>query len=239
MANVDLQSAAVTGRAITASTVLFGADQAEDDAAASFASDTLTELIVTILASLPSDALTTIGVEGTYAPLAAPALTGTATAPTPAVGNNTTRIATTAFTAAAITAGLASYATSSSVTTAVADATTAFNTALDAYAPLASPTLTGTPTAPTPASTTNTQQLATTAFVQTVISGITTTGGGFTLRYGATDPDDTLGADGDWYVQTATSAFWQRASGTWTSQFTIGGHRRHLDGDIRGRAARL
>lgn len=38
------------------------------------------------------------------------------------------------------------------------------------YAPLASPALTGTPTAPTAASGTNTTQVATTAFVQGEIS---------------------------------------------------------------------
>lgn len=43
-----------------------------------------------------------------------------------------------------------------------------------AYAPLASPALTGTPTAPTAASGTNTTQLATTAFVQTAVSGAIT-----------------------------------------------------------------
>ena len=41
-----------------------------------------------------------------------------------------------------------------------------------AYAPLASPALTGTPTAPTATSGTNTTQIATTAFVQTAISGV-------------------------------------------------------------------
>lgn len=51
------------------------------------------------------------------------------------------------------------------------------NTALGAKAPLASPALTGTPTAPTAAAGTNTTQVATTAFVKTAvdnaISGIT------------------------------------------------------------------
>ena len=43
-----------------------------------------------------------------------------------------------------------------------------------AYAPLASPALTGTPTAPTAESGTNTTQIATTAFVQTAVSGAIT-----------------------------------------------------------------
>ena len=42
----------------------------------------------------------------------------------------------------------------------------------EGYAPLASPALTGTPTAPTAGSTTNNTQLATTAFVQTAVSNL-------------------------------------------------------------------
>jgi hypothetical protein len=53
---------------------------------------------------------------------------------------------------------------------------TATQTALDLKAPLASPTLTGIPTAPTAASGTNTTQIATTAFVQTAISGLSSAG---------------------------------------------------------------
>jgi hypothetical protein len=49
---------------------------------------------------------------------------------------------------------------------------TGLQTALDAKAPLASPALTGTPTAPTAASSTNTTQIASTAFVQAAISAL-------------------------------------------------------------------
>lgn len=49
---------------------------------------------------------------------------------------------------------------------------TDLQSALDAKAPLASPALTGTPTAPTAAGGTNTTQLATTAFVQAAISSL-------------------------------------------------------------------
>lgn len=48
---------------------------------------------------------------------------------------------------------------------------TTINSTLTGKAPLASPALTGTPTAPTPAGGTNTTQLATTAFVQTRFGG--------------------------------------------------------------------
>lgn len=75
-------------------------------------------------------------VDGAFAPLASPALTGTPTAPTAAPDTNTTQVATTAFVVG------------------------------QAYAKLASPTFTGTPAAPTAAVGTNTTQIATTAFVQ-------------------------------------------------------------------------
>ena len=49
---------------------------------------------------------------------------------------------------------------------------TATQAALNAKAPLASPALTGTPTAPTAAAGTNTTQIATTAFVTSAISAL-------------------------------------------------------------------
>ena len=50
--------------------------------------------------------------------------------------------------------------------------TSAIQTQLNAKAPLASPALTGTPTAPTAAAGTNTTQIATTAFVHNAVSGL-------------------------------------------------------------------
>jgi len=87
------------------------------------------------------------------APLNSPALTGTPTAPTAALGDATTKISTTAFVQAAIS-----------------DFNTAIATLLAAKAPLASPALTGEPTAPTPAAGNNTTRISTTAFVQAAIS---------------------------------------------------------------------
>ena len=120
-----------------------------------------------------------------YAPLASPVLTGDPQAPTPATADNDTSIATTAFVKAQ------GYVTSSGVTSvtgtapvvssggntpaismAAASATVpGFLTATDwatfnAKAPTASPTFTGTPTAPTPVIADNSTALATTAFVK-------------------------------------------------------------------------
>lgn len=84
-----------------------------------------------------TDLVTAMNLGATYATLASPALTGAPTAPTPSPGDNTTKIATTAF-VAAMFAG---------------------------YALLASPAFSGTPTAPTQAQDTNSTAIATCGFV--------------------------------------------------------------------------
>ena len=93
------------------------------------------------------------------APLASPALTGTPTAPTQAQGNNSTRLATTAYVDT-----LGATKAASSHVHAIADVTS-LQASLDAKAPLASPALTGTPTAPSAAGYTDSTQIATTAQV--------------------------------------------------------------------------
>lgn len=102
------------------------------------------------------------------APLASPALTGTPTAPTAAPGTNTTQLATTAFVASlagALVTGVSSvFGRTGAVVKAAGDYAVADVTGA---APLASPTFTGTPAAPTAVAGTNTTQLATTAFVTT------------------------------------------------------------------------
>ena len=91
---------------------------------------------------------------GAKAPLASPALTGSPTAPTQTTGDNSTKIATDAFVLAnAATLPIAE----SSVTNLATD--------LAAKAPLTSPALTGSPTAPTPLMGDNSTKIATTAFV--------------------------------------------------------------------------
>jgi hypothetical protein len=108
---------------------------------------------------------TTAFVATSYAPLLSPSLTGTPTAPTAAAATNTTQLATTAFVQALPAAGI----TALPVTVAQGGTgATAAATALGNLggAPLASPTFTGTPAAPTAAAATNTTQLATTAYVK-------------------------------------------------------------------------
>jgi microcystin-dependent protein len=107
------------------------------------------------------------------APLASPALTGTPTSTTATPGTNNTQIATTAYTDAAVAALVdsapATLNTLDELALALGDdanfATTTA-TAIGLKAPLSSPALTGTPTAPTASVGTNTTQIATTEFVQ-------------------------------------------------------------------------
>lgn len=99
-------------------------------------------------------------------------LTGTPTAPTATTGTNTTQISTTAFVQAAIANLVASSPSALDTLNELAAAlgndanfATTITNALALKAPLASPSLTGTPTSPTAAGGTNTTQIATTAFV--------------------------------------------------------------------------
>ena len=96
------------------------------------------------------------------APLASPTLTGVPAAPTAAGGTSTTQIATTAFVGSAVSTHAG--ATDPHGDRAYTDAGLALK------APIASPTFTGVPAAPTASSGTNTTQVATTAFVTSAVA---------------------------------------------------------------------
>ncbi len=114
---------------------------------------------------------------GTKAPLASPALTGTPTAPTAAAATNNTQIATTAFAQSLITALIGGAPTGLNTLNKIAtainnDPSFAANVvaSLNQKAPLASPSLTGSPTAPTATAGDNSTLLATTAFVTAALA---------------------------------------------------------------------
>ena len=114
-----------------------------------------------------------------YAPKDSPTLTGTPKAPTAAAGNNSVQIANTAFVRAAILALIGGAPATLDTLKEIAAAinndpnfSTTINNALALKAPLASPALTGTPTAPTAAQTVNNTQIATTAFVKSAVAGL-------------------------------------------------------------------
>jgi hypothetical protein len=105
-----------------------------------------------------------------YAPTNSPHFTGNPKSVTPSTGDDDTSIATTAFVKAQ------GYLTSAPVTS-VAGRTGAITLAVadvSGAAPLASPALTGTPTAPTATAGTNTTQIATTAFVTAAVPALAT-----------------------------------------------------------------
>ncbi|MCL5500631.1 hypothetical protein M5Y49_18325 [Escherichia coli] len=113
------------------------------------------------------------------APINSPSFTGTPFAPTAAAGTNNTQIATTQFAQSLITALLDGAPTALNTLNKIASAinndpiyAANVNAALNLKAPLASPALTGTPTAPTAAGTTNNTQIATTAFAQALITAL-------------------------------------------------------------------
>lgn len=129
----------------------------------------------------------------TKANLASPAFTGTPLSTTAAVDTNTTQIATTAFVLA-----------QASATNPIVDGTVAIGTSTryaradhvhptdTSRAPLASPSLTGTPLSTTAAADTNTTQIATTAFVIGQASAVNgaalgTAAVGTSLRYARAD----------------------------------------------------
>lgn len=103
----------------------------------------------------------------TRAPLNSPTLTGVPAAPTPSAADNTTKIATTAFvhSEAPGLAPVQSVAGKTGTVTLVEGDIANLTSDLALKAPLANPTLTGTPAAPSAAADTNTTQIATTAFV--------------------------------------------------------------------------
>ena len=115
------------------------------------------------------------------APLASPALTGNPTAPTQLAGDNSTRIATTAFvTTAVVAAGGLLPSNNAPLMDGVASPGVGTAASRDDHvhptdtsrAPLSSPAFIGTPTVPTASVGTSTTQAASTAFVQAAIPNL-------------------------------------------------------------------
>ena len=60
--------------------------------------------------------------------------------------------------------------------------------------------------------------------LQNLADGLTTVntngGGGFTLHQDAAAPADSLGADGDWYLNTSDGSWYDKVSGSWVIRYT-------------------
>ncbi len=143
-----------------------------------------------------------------YALINSPAFTGAPTAPTPTGGDNSTRIATTAF-----------------VNTAIGG--------VSGFAPLASPTFTGNPAAPTQSTADNSTKLATTAYVKANLVNYLGLGGGtltgaligttLTLTgFAATTPVAVTAASSTTIACGASNVF-AVAMGTNITTLTVGG----------------
>lgn len=138
--------------------------------------NTLTELAAAINndASYATTLTTALALK---APLASPTFTGTVTIPSGASISGFATLASPTFTGtvSGITATMVGLGNVDNTADTAKPVSTAQQTALNLKADLASPTLTGTPIAPTAAGGTNTTQIATTAFVTTAVSGATIT----------------------------------------------------------------
>lgn len=158
------------------------------------------------------------------ASLASPTFTGTPAAPTASGSTNTTQIATTAFvqqeigslslSTSAITSGtfLDARIAQSNVTQhqAALSITESQISDFGTYATLASPALTGTPTAPTATSGTSTAQIATTQFVQ---SAVAASGGGDVLKVGTPVDNQVAVWTGDGTIEGNSNFTWNTSTG--------------------------
>ncbi len=149
------------------------AQQTALDLKANLASPTFTGTV-----TIPSGA----SISG-FAPLASPELTGTPTAPTASANTDTTQVATTAFVTNAVSTGISGVSIDAlddvsdvTITTAADGDLLKWNGTAwvnaSGYALLASPALTGTPTATTASAGDNSTQIATTAYADTAVANL-------------------------------------------------------------------
>ena len=150
--------------------------------------------INTINANLGAVIYTTIP---TLAPIISPNFTGTPTAPTSPGGDATANVATTAFVANVYTTLNNAY--NSAITQEVTNRNTAISASVSGLAPIANPTFTGAPKAPTPGTGDVSTNIATTAFVSTAVTNATVSLPHIT--YGTTPPLNGTGNNGDFYFQ--------------------------------------
>jgi hypothetical protein len=211
-ANVTAANAAIALRATTYSPTLTGNPRAPTATVADNSTSVATTAYVmaqdsirreytdtNILANVGALEASTTTAIGLRANIADPTFTGTPAAPTAAAGTRTTQLATTAYVMAQDDTQriYIDTAIAGNVTT----VTTATNNNLAFKAPLASPALTGVPTAPTATAGTNTTQIATTAFVRAAITGNTALWQGSQRYIDSAAPDNAIGNNGDFWFQ--------------------------------------
>lgn len=126
----------------------------------------------TLQSNIDAEATTRAAADALKAPLASPTFTGDPKAPTPSAGDNDTSIATTAFVHSE-SPGLApvqSVAGKTGTVTLVEGDIASLTSDLALKAPLASPALTGSPSAPTASASDNSTKIATTAYADAAVA---------------------------------------------------------------------
>lgn len=178
------------------------------------------------------------------AALASPAFTGLPTAPTPAAGTNTTQLATAAFVQAAISALVASSPGALDTLNELAAAlgndpnfATTITNALALKAPLASPTFTGDPKAPTVVATDSDTSVATTAFVRAAMAlfGVGASGNAFGGNI------DTLALTGFYLISgnAGTLPNWPEGYPGGATGQIVGGNLIHIERSAGGAATQI
>jgi hypothetical protein len=138
----------------------------------------------------------------TKANISSPSFTGNPTAPTPAISSNDSSIATTEFVISADD-NVKIYV-DSEIVSLQSTLTGYINTGLALKSPIASPTFTGTPAAPTPSVSTNNAQLANTAWVRSLIQDRSEQAAywqGSRKFVSTSDPTNSTGDNGDFWFK--------------------------------------
>jgi hypothetical protein len=133
------------------------------------------------------------------APIESPIFTGSPKAQTPSIGDNSTRLATTAYVMSQD--AIRRVYVDTNINANIAILNTAVNNNLALKAPVANPTFTGVPNAPTPLLNDSSTQIATTAFVTQTVSGNKSTWQGSHRFISQSAPDSNQGVDGDFWFQ--------------------------------------
>lgn len=128
-----------------------------------------------------------------------PTLTGTPRTQTPLIGDNSTRLATTAYVMSQD--AIRRVYVDTNINSNIATLNTAVNNNLSLKAPIANPTFTGTVNVPTPAIGDSSTKAASTSFVVQTVSGSSSTWQGSHRFISGTPPDSNQGIDGDFWFQ--------------------------------------
>lgn len=133
------------------------------------------------------------------APIDSPNFTGTPSTQTPVIGDNSTRLATTAYVMSQD--ALRRVYVDTSINSNISILNTAVNNNLALKAPIANPTFSGSANAPTPLPGDSSTQIATTAFVQQTVASDKSTWQGSRRYISANAPSSGVGSDGDFWFQ--------------------------------------